>query len=34
MIVKVSPNHRNTIKRFNDDGVIDDILQSFFDKFA
>ena len=33
MVVKVAQKHRGTIKRFNDDGIIDGELQLFFDKY-
>ena len=33
MLVKVSPGHRDVITKFNDDGIIDEKLQSFFDKY-
>ena len=32
MIVKVKPEYREIIMQFNDNGIIDDILQPFFDK--
>ena len=32
-LVKVDPDRRNIIRQFNDDGTIDNALQSFFDKY-
>ena len=34
MIVRVASGQRDVIRRFNDDGVIDTVLESFFEKFS
>ena len=34
MLVRVVPVHRDAVKRFNADGTIDPLFQSFFDKYT
>lgn len=34
MLVRVKPEHRDKVGKFSEDGTIDPLLQSFFDKFT